>query len=349
MIAVPSQMLREIRQQPQALAATFAAVDERLGDVAALAAGCRQVVLVGRGTSDNAAVYGRWLCETQALLPAWLGTPSTATLYRAALDLRGTLAVVLSQSGATAEIVETAAWARSRGARVLGITNGVATPLHAACDVTLETAAGDELAVPATKTHTGQLLALALAVSAISPAARGLCRSAEAAVAACEPLVERAAGPAAEAAEGLGRPGHLVAVGRGPTQATAQEVALKVEETSAIPCRGLSLADLQHGPLAIVGPETPAIVLAASGVTASGLAAIAGRLAERGAEVIAVSDDDRVRRAAGRTLPAPDVDEAAFPLLAVVPGQLLAEALARRAGRDPDQPEALTKVTQTVH
>ena len=160
-------MRTEIAQQPAALRATLDALMPRGGEAAELARGCRQVLFIARGTSDNAAVYGSYLLQAHAGMLATLGSPSIATEYHSRLDLSGVLAVALSQSGATEEIVETLAWARDCGARTLAITNGDGSPLTQVADVAFVTVAGAELAVPATKTFTTQLAALAVLAIAL--------------------------------------------------------------------------------------------------------------------------------------------------------------------------------------
>ena len=134
----------------------------RSGEVAALARGCRQVLFIARGTSDNAAVYGSYLLQARAGLLATLGSPSIATEYHSRLDLSGVLAVALSQSGATEEIVETLAWARECGARTLAVTNGGGSALAEVAELAFVTLGGRSAAVPATKTFTTQLAALAV-------------------------------------------------------------------------------------------------------------------------------------------------------------------------------------------
>jgi glucosamine--fructose-6-phosphate aminotransferase (isomerizing) len=153
-------MRTEIGEQPAAIRATIGALLPRAAEAAALASGTRQVLFIARGTSDNAAVYGSYLIQTHAGRLATLASPSIATTYRSRVDLGGVLAVALSQSGQTEEIVETLAWARDCGAATLAITNGDGSPLAETADVAFVTRAGTERAVPATKTFTTQLAAL---------------------------------------------------------------------------------------------------------------------------------------------------------------------------------------------
>jgi len=163
----PTAMRTEIGQQPAALRATLDTLMPRGGEAAALARDCRQVLFIARGTSDNAAVYGSYLLQAHAGMLATLASPSIATEYHSRVELSGVLAVALSQSGATEEIVETLAWARDCGARTLAITNEGGSPLTQVADVAFVTAAGAELAVPATKTFTTQLAALAVLAIAL--------------------------------------------------------------------------------------------------------------------------------------------------------------------------------------
>ena len=121
-----TSMRMEIMEQPAALRATIDALLPRAAEAGELARGTRQVLFIARGTSDNAAVYGSYLIQAYAGRLATLASPSIATTYRSRLDLSGVLAVALSQSGRTDEIVETLAWAGDCGARTLAITNGAA-------------------------------------------------------------------------------------------------------------------------------------------------------------------------------------------------------------------------------
>ncbi len=140
-VVVPSRMRVEIAEQPDALRRTFAALLPRIGELAELARDIRQVLFIARGSSDNAAVYGQYLCSARGGRLATMASPSLATAYHARLDLRGVLAVAVSQSGATQEIAATLAWARDCGAATVAITNVPRSPLTRIADVTLLTRA----------------------------------------------------------------------------------------------------------------------------------------------------------------------------------------------------------------
>jgi glucosamine 6-phosphate synthetase-like amidotransferase/phosphosugar isomerase protein len=358
----------EIAEQPEALSSTFDALLAQVGELAALGGDTGQVLFIARGSSDNAAVYGQYLCSARAGRLASLASPSLATAYRAVLDLRGVLAVAVSQSGATEEIVTTLEWARRCGARTVAVTNVAGSPLTEVADLALITQAGEELAVPATKTYTTQLAAMAVLALSLQPGGSGAeppdgagigveaprrpgsgveagaLRGVPGAVAA---MLEVA--PAAEAlAERLVEVGTLVVSGRGYAYSTALEVALKLKETCYLTAVGLSYADLVHGPIAVVDHDTPALLVAAGdGPILPEMTGLARRIAGTGADVYGIGGDQEFAAACRSVLPGPALPEHLAPFALIVPGQLLVEALARAKGLDPDAPRGLDKVTQT--
>ena len=340
-----SHMGQEITQQPAALAATIEALLPLRDDAAALARPTRAVLLIARGTSDNAAVYGSYLIQAYAGRLATLAAPSIATTYRSRLDLSGVLAVALSQSGQTREIVETLAWARDCGAATLAITNGAGSPLTQTADLSFITRAGTEQAVPATKTYTTQLAALAvLALSLGADLDPGELRAVPEAVA---DMLTLAPDFDAIVSELALVPGVVVS-GRGLAYSAALELALKLKEACYLHAMGLSYADLLHGPIAVVDADTPAIVVAAdSGPTLEGTVELARRVTGAGAMAYGIGGGPELAAACSRSLPGPALPEWLAPIGLIVPGQLLTEALSRRLGLDPDAPRGLSKVTQT--
>jgi glucosamine--fructose-6-phosphate aminotransferase (isomerizing) len=341
-----SFMGREIAEQPAALRATIDALLPRRDEAAGLADQTREVLFIARGTSDNAAVYGSYLIQAYAGRLATLASPSIATTYRSRIDLSGVLAVALSQSGRTEEIVETLAWARDCGARTLAITNGAGSPLAEAAEVAFVTQAGTEQAVPATKTFTTELAALAvLALGLGADLDPGELREVPGAVEAMLSVPAEFEAIVAELAEVPG----VVVSGRGLAYSAALELALKLKEACYLHAMGQSWADLLHGPMAVVDADTPAIVLAAeSGPTLAGTVELARRVTEAGARAYGIGGGDQLAAACSRALPGPALPEWLAPMGLIVPGQLLTEALSRRLGLNPDAPRGLSKVTQTT-
>lgn len=344
-----THMRAEIGEQPAALRATIGALLPRTAEVAALAQQARQVLFFARGTSDNAAVYGTYLIQTRTGRLASLGSPSVATAYRSRIDLSGVMAVGLSQSGRTQEIVETLQWARDCGASIVGITNGAGSPLAELADVALVTEAGVEQAVPATKTFTCQLAALAvLALGLGADLDAGRLRQLPDVV---EELLGRATAPGygiAEIVAELSVVDGLVVSARGLAYSAALELALKIKEACYLHAMGISYADLQHGPIAVVDSRTPAIIMAAdSGPTLAAAVSLARRVTDAGARAYTIGGGVELASVSSRSLAGAALPEWLAPIGLIVPGQLLTEELSRRLGIDPDSPRGLSKVTQT--
>ncbi|RLV48858.1 SIS domain-containing protein [Nocardioides mangrovicus] len=340
-------MLREMEEQPDAVRRTLEALLPLRSEVAGLFAGRRRVLFVARGSSDNAAIYGRYLLETHAGVVGGLAAPSVATHYRSELDLTDTLVVSVSQSGATEEIVATQDWARSCGGATVAVANVADSPLVRAADLALVTAAGPELAVPATKSYLAQLVAMAVVATALAPAPTALDGELGLVAGEVERLLEQRSG-VEEAARQLATTAYTVVSGRGLMMGTALETALKLEETCLRPVRGYSYADLRHGPISVVTAGMTAVLVAApDGPMLAPMTELAGDLAARGATTIGIGGDAGFAGACSLAVAGPDLPEAVAPMGAIVASQLVVEALARELGLDPDNPRGLAKVTTT--
>ena len=341
-------MAREIAEQPEALARTLEALRPLRPALHHLSAERRSVLFVARGSSDNAAVYGRYLLEIHAGRPAALAAPSVATHYGVRLDLSDAVVVAVSQSGETEEIVETQAWARRCGAATVAVTNGADSSLARQADIALVTLAGLERAVPATKSYTTQLAAVAVLATALAPDPLRLDAALDRVPAEVERLIAERAG-VDDAVETLTGARETLVSGRGLAFGTALEIALKLEETCLRPVRGLSYADLRHGPIAVVDQDlVPVLVAASDGPMLGGMTELAGDLRGRGARAtVGIGGDNGFADACDVAVAGPRLPEAVAPLALVVPGQLVVESLARRLGLDPDAPRGLKKVTQT--
>jgi glucosamine--fructose-6-phosphate aminotransferase (isomerizing) len=342
-----SQMAREIAEQPAAVRRTFEALLPLRDDIRGLFDGRRRVLFVARGSSDNAAVYGRYLLEVHAGVNSGLASPSVGTHYRTRLDLRDALVVCVSQSGSTQEIVDVEAWARACGGRTIAVTNVEQSPLAESADLALVTQAGPELAVPATKTYLTQLVAMTVLATALSPDTSALDADLHRVADEVEKLVAQRSG-VSDAAAALAAAESVVVSGRGLVLGTALETALKLEETCLRPVRGYSYADLRHGPISVVTEGVVAVLLAAKdGPLTGAMVDVAGDLAGRGAATIGIGGNAAFEDAVSLHVPGPDLPESLAPLGLVVPAQMFIEELARMLNLDPDSPRGLRKVTQT--
>ena len=333
----------EILEQPDALRGQLAAHSPGLGELASRLREDRvdTVVIAARGTSDHAAIYGQYVLGVRNGLSVGLATPSIVSLYGAEPRVGRSLVVGISQSGASPDIVAVVASARRQGAPTLAITNDPASPLAREAAYVLDLAAGPERAVAATKTYTTSLLAiarlsLALDQDAADDAAIGGVPDIVAAVLALESTVKEITATLAAEAGGFDR---CVVVGRGYEYATAREWALKLKELGRVFADPYSSADFRHGPIALVQPGIPVLVLAPSGAAADGQLELLRDLGERDVETIVVSDD-RDALALGRwSIPIPaTVPEWLRPIGLDRPGAALRLPCDPRPRPRPDAP-----------
>jgi glutamine---fructose-6-phosphate transaminase (isomerizing) len=342
-----SQLLAEIRQQPSALAGLL----EHEREFRAVAAKMRErgpgtVRLVGHGSSDNAASYGVYAF---GLLPGWTALRDSISLsvyYGAELDLARSCVVALSQSGRTPDVVEYAERARRQGALTIALTNDPGSALAEACEAVLPLGAGTENAVAATKTYTTQIAALALlAGSAAGQGAQlsaGIRATADLMADTLPTLEARISGPAVA----LAFVGRMFVIGRGPEFATAREISLKLLETCRVAAEPLTATDFAHGPVAALDGLFPVWAIASQDASLAAVREAAARVVKAGATLIASGTAAEEIEGAAHVLPVPAPPlQLLTPLLSVVPGQLMAWALARAKGLDPDHPAGLTKVT----
>jgi len=340
-----SHLEREIREQPAALRAalerSMPAVDRITRELRARGP-LEQVIIAARGTSDNAARYAQYLIGARLGIPVALAAPSLTTMYQAPAVPHGARALVMaiSQSGQSPDVVGVLESARAAGVPTLAITNDVTSPLAAAADAVLDLGVGIERSVAATKTYTASLAVVAAFVARL-----GEDDTAAAALDAAPELVERAIELAFDGVAALDAhhgAAHVVVVGRGFNYATALEIALKLRELNGAVAEGFSPPDLMHGPIAAVAAGTPALVVAPPGRVRASVLEAGRALRDRGAACIHVDDS----LDADLRLPA-DVAEWLSPLVAVVPGQVLALRWAQLGGHAVDAPPGLTKVTET--
>ena len=349
-----SHMLAEIQEQPDAIHRTLAAERDRLVSIASeIRRRDPAVVLVAaRGTSDNAAAYAKYLWGIYNKLPVALAAPALTTLYDATPRLRDVMVVGISQSGESTDIVAVIRAARAQGAFTLAVTSAEGSTLAAVADETALCHSGPERSVAATKTYTTQLAVLCM-ISALLSGDAALLAAVEAVPNAMAevlrtiPIIE-------EQAERFATMNACTALGRGLNYCTALEVALKLKETSYVVADPYSMADFQHGPIAVVEPGFPVLLFAPPGRTYSDAKRLAAVLRTKGADLVVFSSEQQILDTAtvGICLPpaiaAGLAGEAVSPLIYVMAGQIFAHAVSQTKGLDPDHPRGLNKVTLTL-
>ena len=341
-----SLMLQEIAEQPQVLERTIAAEREKmtkLGDF------LRQkdidlIILVARGSSDNAALFGRYLLEVTTGIPVSLAAPSVFTLYNAKLRLKRALVIGVSQSGEGVDINHVLEQAKSFGAFTIAITNEAESTMAKIADETLLIHAGREKSVAATKTYTGQMLHFYLLASVIGDKRIDFQR--------IPSFTEKALELESKVKEIVQRyvfVENCVVVGRGMNYGNSYELALKLMETCYVVAERFSSADFFHGPLAIVERRFPVILFGPIGVTKQSSVDLLKRLHELNADCLAITNDEEVAALATHSIKLPsEIDEFLSPIPFIIPAQLFAAHLSEAKGLNPDEPRSLKKITNTL-
>lgn len=298
-------------------------------------------VTVARGSSDHAAAYLAYLVTSQLGHPVASLPPSVVTLYDAPLKMAGSLAIAVSQSGQSPDVVSTLAACGAAGALTAAMVNVTDSPLSGVAGCTLPLRAGTERSVAATKSFIASLSAMVRLVAgwredaALIEALGALPRALEAA---CDsdvrPLVDALVG-----ARGL------LVLGRGPGFAVALEAALKLKEVCSIQAEAFTEAEVRHGPMALIDEELPLLVFAPRGPAQARLVRLAKEFRLLGAQVLLVGPPSL----RGADLVVPEAPhELLDPLCQIQTFYLAAAALAEARGLDPDAPRGLAKVTRTL-
>jgi glucosamine--fructose-6-phosphate aminotransferase (isomerizing) len=334
----------------------------------------RAVVTCARGSSDHAATFAKYLIETRVGVLTSSAAPSISSLYEARTDLRDTLFLVISQSGASPDLLAAARDAKSAGALVVACVNAEESPLSQLADYCVPLCAGREVSVAATKSFIVSLAAVAHLVARWTGDDDLL-----AALALAPSQLQHAWQLDWSAAETRLRTAtNLYVLARGLGLAVAQEAALKLKETCGLHAEALSAAEVLHGPMALVRSGFPVMLFAQNDETREGVENLAQQLAARGTDVLLAGAADHAadaghanrREHTGNAVGADDdaaaghLDASGAPRLAHLPivrahpaiepmlmiqsFYRMANALSLARGFDPDCPPNLSKVTETV-
>lgn len=299
-----------------------------------------RIVTVARGSSDHAANYCAYLTMARlghivASLPM-----SLVTLNKAPLIVHDALAIAISQSGQSPDVIEPIRYFREGGATTLALVNDATSPLALSAEWTIPLHAGIEQSVAATKSFIASLVAGALLVGNWQNDATFL----HALQSLPDALQEAAESDWSAAIDSLAAAKNCMVVGRGIGFPLALEAALKLKETSALQAEAFSGAEIKHGPMALIEQAYPLLMFATRGPAQAGMLQLAAEMRQRGAKVLLAAPADIADR--DLTLPTaatPDLD----PIVAIQAFYVMAAQLAAARGMDPDQPRHLSKVTKT--
>lgn len=342
MIMQDNQMAIEAREAPDVVARQQELIAARIEPLVARLrdASPRVVVTCARGSSAHAATFAKHLIERGLALPVASAAPNITSVYGGALRLDGQFFLAISQSGGSNDLIEQAAAARRSGAVTACLVNEAESDLAAQCEFVLPMAAGPEFAVPATKTFIASLAALSRLVA--------LWSQDRALNAALERLPERLARAAeldwSRMIDPFSRAESLVAIGRGPTLAIAREAALKLKEIANLHAEAFSAAEFLHGPVSLVSPLYPILMLTPTDDAATGMRRLAEDLRGKGAALFTTDREDETRTRLPTLAPDhPEIDA----ICLIQSFYAMAARLAAARGVDVDRPRHLQKVTRT--
>lgn len=362
----PHAMLREIYEQPEALAATIDRYApsgilsaEVFASVAEALRGRQRLVIAASGSSRHAGLAGEIMLEDYAGLAVDVEY-SSEYMYRSTHTLHDPGVLVISQSGETADTLAALREAKSRGLATVAVTNNPESSMAREADASLPTMAGKEVAIPATKSFTTQLCVLYM-LSLFLARLGGRMTTATAA-AHCEQLarlpglletsLDSWESQVRKISESLGGARTFLYLGRAIHYAIAREGALKLKESAYVQAEGLPVGELKHGPNALVSPEAPLVILATrdandpdSTLRYEKTVQLMRDMHQQGAHIISIHihGDEEPARLSQASIAVPDVDEFLLPLLEVVPLQLLAYSIAIQHGINVDAPRNLVK------
>ncbi|QYJ78060.1 glucosamine-6-phosphate deaminase NagB-II [Shewanella acanthi] len=327
-------MEQEARTAPQKIAAQITAnqgIMQSLGEQLRAYAP-RFVMIVGRGSSDHAGVFAKYLFEIEAGVPTFAAAPSVASVYGKSLQLEGGLVIVISQSGRSPDILAQARMAKNAGAYCVALVNDESAPIKDIVDMVVPLRAGVEHAVAATKSYLATLSAILQLAAAwtqnesLKDAVNSLPQALQSAVDA-EPQLT------AESVEDVK---NLVVLGRGLGYAVSKEIALKLKEVCSIHAEAFSSAEFLHGPVTLVEKKLTIVdVCIGDESYASHIEQIAN-VKERGAILVHLNQT------------AFEIHPRVAPLALLQRFYIDVAAVAIARGIDPDQPAGLKKVTQTL-
>lgn len=343
-----TNLYKEIHSQPDVLATM---IEREIANARRIVAKLRKLdidylLFAARGSSDNAAVYGKYAFAALAGIPVALAEPSIYTMYRQPPRLKRVAVVAISQSGESTDILAVAQEAKNQGAPVIAITNRAGSSLAEVADDVIELHAGEEKAVAATKTYTASVAAMAMLAAAWNGNPKLTDELAQAPDLAR--LALDAEPVAAEVGDSLYHLNACTVIGRGFNYSTAFELSLKLKELAYVRAEPYSPADFLHGPVAIVDAQAHVIVFGPSGATYNNIVEFVQNIRDRGGRVFTISDREQLINLARTGLKLPQAPEWLSPMVAIIPGQLLAMYITRGKGYDLDHPRGLTKVTLTM-
>ncbi|MDO6447116.1 SIS domain-containing protein [Colwellia sp. 1_MG-2023] len=292
----------------------------------------KMVMIIGRGSSDHAGVFGKYLIEIEAGIPTFAAAPSVSSVYGKQLQLEQALVIVISQSGRSPDIIAQAEMAKKAGAYCVALVNDETSPLKDIVDEVLPLKAGAEISVAATKSYLATLSAL-LQLTAYWTENNELISALDTLPSAMQTIIDSAPQLTSQSIDGVK---NMVVLGRGLGYAITKEMALKLKEVSSIHAEAFSSAEFLHGPVTLVEQGLAILNCEVNDESAQSHQEQINEMAERGADLVHLRQTD------------PNVHPRLAPLVVLQRFYLDVAEVSVSRGFNPDEPKGLKKVTRTL-
>jgi glucosamine--fructose-6-phosphate aminotransferase (isomerizing) len=306
-----------------------------------------KILIAARGTSDNAAVYAKYLISAFIRIPVGLAIPSLYTIYDQPPDMTDGVVIGISQSGHSTDVLAVLEDAKRKNVPTLSITNDESSPLSMIADFPICLNAGVESAIAASKTYTATLSCIAMLIASWENDVVKMENIKKLPVWVEEVLLQ--SNNAKKIANLFAEYNQLVVLGRGFNYCTAHEIALKIKELSYMVSEAYSAADFRHGPIAMLGKNFPVIAVAPRDKSIDDMKEMIKEVKELGVHLATISNDEEVLKQSDYHIAIPkDIPGWLSPIVGTIPGQMLAKELAEARGLDVDNPRGLKKITLTL-
>ena len=343
-----TQMWAEILEQPIALERCYVRNEQTIKEIVQAAKGknVRQVVLAARGTSDHAAVYGKYVIELLLGIPVSLAASSIFTIYQGSMSFENCLVIGISQSGKAADVLEVMRSAKRNGAVTVGITNNAESEIALESEFFLNCEAGVEKSVAATKTFGTQIFLLAALAAEWAEN-----KSIQDEIYRLPERISQVFGVAEAIDSKVERyrfMNECFVLARGINYAISLEAALKIQETTYVRAKAFATSDFQHGPIAMIDHDIPVFIFAPDGPSLKDVTGMIEKMRSQEIETIVISNRADVLEMGTTAFCIPNTsNDIISPFFNVIVAQMFACKLALVKGLNPDSPRGLNKVTVT--
>ncbi|MDD3831310.1 MAG: SIS domain-containing protein [Clostridia bacterium] len=306
----------------------------------------RHIVMVARGSSNNACIYFKYLCEIFVGITVTFVHPSVVTVYNGKLNMQDSMVVGVSQSGRAVDVGIVLNVARSQGAITVGITNDLTSPIALNTMYSFYLDVEQEQALPATKSYTAEMLVLYMIVRALMDDNCTIPTN----LPELKPMLDKVYNLREDMraiAQQFATVQDMIVLSRGICLGVGREIALKLQETCFIPAQSFAISDFYHGPIAMLNEKIPVLIVASNDITIADVSSLIDMLKPTGCNITIFTPNTLIANKCDNSIIVPCVDDMLTPIALAVAGQMFALYVSNSKGLNPDSVRRLSKVVIT--